>query len=114
MPGIGAPAVGTAAPSAISPFPGDETGDSLHVPEYAILLNIADGMRNTIINTAGVITVEGLLYIDETSLINSCSATTTVIDKMRIKTLKKWAENNSDIGTELDIQDFTATVCRKL
>ena len=113
MPGIGAPAVGTAAPSAISPFPGDETGDSLHVPEHAILLNIA-GMRNTIINTAGVITVEGLLYIDEASLINLCSATTTVIDKMRIKTLKKWAENNSDIGTELDIQDFTAAVCRKL
>ena len=100
--------------AAMPPFPGNPTDDFLHVLEHVILLG-TNAMRNAITIGAGVMEVNDLLLVDEESLIDSCSATTTVMSKMRLKTLKRWTEKESDLDEgALDVQNFTPDICRSL
>lgn len=48
--------------------------------------------RNTVTAGAGVTVVEDLLEVDMESLLDCLTANTTVIAKTRLKTLKRWAE----------------------
>ena len=100
--------------AAMPPFPGDPIQDFAHSLEHVILLTTPQ-MRNAITATAGITRVEDLLLLDEESLTNSCTAATSAMSKMRLKTLKRWTERQADIDEAmLDIQDFTPDVCRKL
>ena len=100
--------------AAIPPFPGDPILDFAHSLEHVILLTTPQ-MRNTITVNAGITTVDDLLLLDEESLINTCTAATSAMSKMRLKTLKRWTERQADVDEgALNIQDFTPEICREL
>ena len=98
----------------IPPYPGNLADDFAHCLEHVVTLTTLN-MRNAIVKTAGVGTIDYLLLIDEESLIRLCTTQTTVMAKMKLKTLKRWVEKEADIDkSTLDIQKFTPEVCKEL
>jgi hypothetical protein len=64
-----------------------------------------------VIVNAGVTTAFDLLLIDMEGLSDGIKATNSGLAKMRLKTLRKWAEEIYDLNGIIDIRDFTAAVC---
>ena len=72
----------------IPPFPADLVGQFDHSLENVIILTTVN-MRNIILIGTGVTTIHDLLLIDKESLVNACKEATTVMSKMKLKTLKR-------------------------
>ena len=88
----------------IPPYPGNSAGSFTHCLEHVVTLTTLN-MRNTIVNTAGVGTIDDLLLIDEESLIGLCTTQTTMMTKMKLKTLKRWVEKEADTCLRISILD---------
>ena len=64
---------------------------------------------NSIVNETS-----NILYIDEVSLLGVLTPNTTMMARMKIKSLKHWVERQEGLGVIVDIQDFTTEVCRNV
>jgi Reverse transcriptase (RNA-dependent DNA polymerase) len=108
-----APAVQPVLPPMIPPIPNDPAGAFMHVLQHIIGLD-TPAKRDRVTINAGITEAEGLLYVEMDSLINSLTPQTSIIAKTRLKTLKRWVEEEYDIEGAIDISKFTDHVCRDL
>ena len=79
------------------PLPRTNETDFDHVLEHVINLTTV-AQRARIMMTADVTTAEDLLYIDKESLLEAVTANTTIMSKMKLKALKRWAEEQETLG----------------
>jgi hypothetical protein len=99
-----------AAAALIPPIPDDPQGAFAHVLEHVIGLD-TQAKRDRVTMNAGVTTAFDLLLIDMEGLVEGLTANTSGLAKMRLKTMKKWAEEEYDLNGNVDIRAFTTVVC---
>ena len=108
-----APALPAPPPFPAFPLTRNNETDFDHVLEHVTdLVSVAQRARIT--GTAGVRTEEDLLYIDKELLLDSVTAATMVMSKMKLKALKRWVEEQETLGMTIDITSFTIDVYRKI
>jgi hypothetical protein len=96
----------------IPPIPEDQPGALLHVLEHIIGLD-TPAKRDRVTINAGVTSAEDLLYVELESLIDCLTATTSILAKTRLKTVKRWVEDEFDIEGNIDIRKFTEDICKE-
>jgi hypothetical protein len=97
---------------ALALMPDDQPGAFLYVLEHIIGLD-TPAKRDRVTVNAGITTAEDLLYVEMDSMIECSTNNTTIIAKTRLKTLKKWAEDEYDIEGNVDVRKFTKIFVRK-
>ena len=98
----------------IPAIPDDPQEAFVHVLEHVIGLD-TQAKRDRITNT-GILTAEDLMLIDMTGLIECVSINTiSIMVRTRLKTLKRWVEEEFDIEGEgkVDVRKFTTDVCKE-
>ena len=95
-------------------IPIDPEGAFTHVLEHVIGLD-TQAKRDRITNT-GIRTAEDLMLIDMEGLMDCISVNTiSIMVRTRMKTMKKWVEEEFDVEGEgnVDISKFTIEVCKE-
>ena len=95
------------------PLPRTNEDDFEHALQYVTNL-VTPAQRTRVTEIAGVTTADDLLYIDEESLLTTVSSSMTIISKMRLKAMKRWAKEQDTLGNEINICNFTPEVFRKI
>jgi hypothetical protein len=99
------------AAAAVSPVvPDDPDGAFTYVLQHVVGLD-TQAKRDRVTINAGVTNVMALLLIDTEGLVEGLTATTTGLAKMRLKTMKRWAEEQYDLNGDVDVRAFTIEVC---
>jgi hypothetical protein len=93
-------------------IPEDDQGAFVWVLEHVIGLD-TDAKRQRVTVNAGCTTAEDLLMVETDSLVDCLTNNTSILSKTKLKTLKRWAEEEYDIEGSVDIRKFTVGVCRE-
>jgi hypothetical protein len=101
-----------AAAAVVPPIPDDPQGAFEYVLEHIIGFD-TQAKRDQVTVNAGVTTAFDLLLVDMDDLTDGLTANTSGLAKMRLKTLKKWAEEVFDINGDFNIRDFTMAICEE-
>jgi hypothetical protein len=99
-------------PVVIPAVPVDPEDAFLHILEHFIGLDTV-AKRERVTVTAGVRTIDDIMYVKIDRLIGILTANTSVITATRLKTLKQWAEDEYDLEGFNDVGRFTTEVCRE-
>lgn len=96
-----------------SAFPRNPANDQWSILEIIIILNTIS-QRNRMTVNKGIEEVDNLLITDDAELLRSFLLATSAMKKMKIKTLKRCAQSESDLGNVLYTQEITVITCRAL
>jgi hypothetical protein len=99
-------------PPVVPLLPEDPEEAFNHVLEHVVGLDTAVKRERVTIN-GGVRTIDDILYVEIDSLLECLTQNTSVLARTRLKTLKFWAEAEDDIGNGINLNHFTAEVCRE-
>jgi hypothetical protein len=94
----------------IPPIPADDFAAFEHVLEHVIGLD-TQAKRDRVLINIGVQNAYQLLLMDMDGLIEGLTVNTSGLSKMRLKAMRKWAEEEQDTFGEVDIRRFTLPVC---
>jgi hypothetical protein len=97
----------------IQPIPWNDPDAALeHVMEHVIGLDMQVKLDRILINV-GVHNANELLLKDTNGLTDGLTANTSELCKMRIKAMRRWAEEQQDTFSKVDIADFTTAICKE-
>jgi hypothetical protein len=92
------------------PIPNDPAGAFTWVLTHIIGLDTAAKVLR-VTGRGGVLTVDDLLLVNITQLLDCLTNDTTIMSKTRLQHLKQWAEDQYDVNNEVHVHEFTAAIC---